>query len=397
VILMQTNKEQLETRESASPSIFALTVFGGPFEVTSWSGSTYSLLMELRRRDVLQGAASADLSKQQKIASALRNLSFDKRRLYLDVMKSDFSFRARSANANKLLSNAQGFDTVLQISALFLPRREAGRLYCSYHDGNTAVSRDPRFSFMKAAAARVMRESWEYETKFYRSMDLVFTMSDWLRDSMIRDFGAAPERVVTVGAGVNLDYENELSSTPIPRDWSKQQILFIGTNYAFKGGPQLVEAFRRVRQQLPGATLKIVGCEPQLNEPGVKVVGVLDKRDPQHVRHLRDLFEESTAFALPTLYDAFGIAYVEAMYHQLPCVGSNRCAVPEIIEDGRTGFLIDPENPADIAQRLIDLLRDPKLSQQMGEAGYHSAKRRFSWKTVCDRMLDAMSTARSKA
>jgi glycosyltransferase involved in cell wall biosynthesis len=183
----------------------------------------------------------------------------------------------------------------------------------------------------------------------------------------------------------------------MPRDWSKQQVLFIGTNYAFKGGPQLIEAFRLVRGELPRATLKIVGCHPEISEPGVEVVGVLDKRDPEHVRRLRELFEQSTAFALPTLYDAFGIAFVEAMYHQLPCVGSNRCAIPEIIEDGRTGLLVDPEDPGDIARRLQELLRDEKLSRQMGEAGYHSAKRRFSWTKVCDRMLGAIQAAGAHA
>jgi len=368
--------------------ILGLTLFGDPFDRRSWSGSNWSLFTTLQRRGVLHSAHSVDMTFPQKVTCALRNFAFDRRQIYLDLMKSKHSFAARSHNAERVLDSAsKDVDAILQVSALFRPRNGGGRLHCSYHDGNTAVSRRPEYAaFMSAASPKVMRESWAYEQEFYRHMDLVFTMSEWLRRSMIEDFGVPEDRVVAVGAGVN--FQNEIQ--PAPYAGRGRHVLFVGTNFEFKGGPVLLEAFRQVRRELPDVRLSIVGCRPDLNEPGVSVIGVLDKTDPAQEEQLRRLYNEASLFVLPTFYDAFGIAYVEAMYHRVPCIGSNRCAVPEIIADGETGFLVDPTDAGDVAQKMLTLLRDERLAAEFGERGLRRAQQSFSWQRVVDTMLHHM-------
>ena len=376
-----------------TPKILGLTVFGEPFDPRSWSGSTRSLLSCLKERDSLIEAHSVDLTPTQKLLSAARHPTPNRRRLYLNVMKSRMSYRLRSSNANRVISRAAaGYNVVLQLGALFRPCVPTGVLHCSYHDGNTAVSRRSEFAYVKASPS-VLAESWNNEQEFYPKVDLIFTMSEWLRQSMIHDFGADPANVFAVGAGPNLSYAPQLLGTPAPAPKSdKKAILFVGVDFEGKGGPTLIEAFRQVRKEIPDAQLKIVGCNPAIAESGVEVVGVLSKNDPAQEARLRSLYEEASLFALPTRFDCFGIAFVEAMYHRLPCLGSHICAIPEIIRDGETGFTLPPLAPAEWAHRMKLLLSERGLAQKMGDRAFEHAASRYSWNIVADRMLDAMTS-----
>jgi len=96
-------------------------------------------------------------------------------------------------------------------------------------------------------------------------------------------------------------------------------------------------------------------------------------------------------FALPTRFDCFGIAFVEAMYHHLPCVGSNICAIPELIRDGVTGFTLPPHDASQWADKIILLLRDERLAQQMSDRAFEHATSRYRWDLVVDRMLKSIA------
>jgi len=375
----------------ALPRVLGLTVFGPPFDPRSWSGSSSKLFSCLKRQGALVGAYSVDLTKAQKLPSATWNFSFNRRRLYLNLMKSHMSNVLRTRNALQILRQVTSdYDALLQISAMFLAAPPGGVLHCSYHDGNTALSRRAEYSYTKASR-RVLKESWQDEQRFYRGVDLVFTMSEWLRQSMITDFGVAEDQVVTVGAGPNLSYVDELTcSPPQAKDHGGKIVLFVGLDFEGKGGPTLLDAFRRVRKEIPTAKLRIVGCRPALREPGVEVVGPLDKSDPGEEARLRRLYDESSLFVLPTRYESFGIVFLEAMYHRLPCIGSRICAIPEIVRDGETGFLVLPNDPVALADRMILLLRDEGLARRMGERGFERASTNLSWERVVQRMLVAI-------
>jgi alpha-maltose-1-phosphate synthase len=382
----------IEANPAVTPKILGLSVFGPPFAPGSWSGSARSLFSVLRDNGNLFEAHSVDLTPAQKLVSALRRPAIDRRRLYLNVMKNSVSFGLRSTNARRIIECAgRDYNVVLQLGALFCPPIRDGVLHCSYHDGNTAVSRRSEYSYLKASR-RVLAESWQNEQTFYRRVHLVFTMSEWLRQSMIQDFGANPENVFAVGAGPNLSYARQLIDSPPVDTQRMKTILFVGVDFEGKGGPMLIQVFRQVRKHVPDAKLQIVGCNVPLDEPGVEVVGVLDKSDRRQEARLRQLYEEASVFALPTRFDCFGIAFVEAMYHRLPCLGSNICAIPELIRNGETGYILPPQDASQWTDKIIQLLRDERLSRTMGNRGFEYATTRYDWQCVVDRMLTAMAS-----
>ena len=102
--------------------------------------------------------------------------------------------------------------------------------------------------------ARQSRRWAELEAITCRDARYVFVPSDLVRDTMIADYGCEPERVVRVGFGTAI-YEPELP----PRSWDTQVALFVGIQFARKGGPTLLEAWAEVARELPDAELWVVG------------------------------------------------------------------------------------------------------------------------------------------
>ena len=99
-------------------------------------------------------------------------------------------------------------------------------------------------------------------------------------------------------------------------------------------------------------------------------------------------------FVLPSLEEPFGQVFLEAMASRLPCLGLRnragltRVASEEIISDRRDGFIIEPDDPDQLAEKIDLLLNDNGLREKMGEAGRKKAVERFSWDTHFDRVLN---------
>jgi phosphatidylinositol alpha-1,6-mannosyltransferase len=79
--------------------------------------------------------------------------------------------------------------------------------------------------------------------------------------------------------------------------------------------------------------------------------------------------------------EVFGYVNAEAMATAKPLVGTRVGGIPEIIDDGKTGFLVERRDTAQMAARILDLLRDPNLRRRMGEAGRKVVTERFNHKT----------------
>jgi glycosyltransferase involved in cell wall biosynthesis len=90
-------------------------------------------------------------------------------------------------------------------------------------------------------------------------------------------------------------------------------------------------------------------------------------------------YAESSIFCLPTRREPFGIAFVEAMMHRLPIVGTRVGAVPDMVEDGVNGILVEPGKAEPLARALCTLLDSPALCQQFGRRGYEKAVERYTW------------------
>jgi glycosyltransferase involved in cell wall biosynthesis len=93
---------------------------------------------------------------------------------------------------------------------------------------------------------------------------------------------------------------------------------------------------------------------------------------------------------LPTITEdeGFGIVLLEAMANGIPVVGSNIGGIPEVIVDGETGFLFEPSNYLDLAEKINILLNNKLLRQKMGQKGQELVKTQFSWTKIASQVKE---------
>jgi len=221
------------------------------------------------------------------------------------------------------------------------------------------------------------KEKWhELEHLLYRNASLIFTSSENTRRSILYDYGIEGGKVIKSGVGLTLD---TLPNTKIKNDDGKT-LLFVGKDFKRKGGFYLVEAFKKVKTVIPDARLLIVGPRKQqlkIDDSGITVLGKISDRS-----YIESLFQKASIFVMPSLCEPFGLVFLEAMAHRLPCIGTNLDAMPEIIEDEKTGFLVPPGESEVLVEKIIFLLENSTLIKEMGERGYLRLKEKFSWDNV---------------
>jgi alpha-maltose-1-phosphate synthase len=100
------------------------------------------------------------------------------------------------------------------------------------------------------------------------------------------------------------------------------------------------------------------------------------------------LLTHATVFACPSLYEPLGIVNLEAMACATAVVASRTGGIPEVVSDGVTGLLVEPDDPAALADALNVLLRDPERARAMGQAGRIRAETEFSWTAVAEQTAD---------
>jgi len=361
-----------------------------------WSGTARSLVDQLHCAGHTVEARDVDLYGTDRVLGAALTFSINRRRWGTRFHLGAPSFRLRSRNAARHIAAHRGtVDLILQIGATFEPLGRRALPHFLYCDSNIRMAEHGAKSGHSDAVSLTPPELEQVarrELDVYRRATGIFTLSERLRRSFVEDFGLPPDRVHAVHAGPNFDV------TQIPRDTPRDDlnhpptILFVGRQFHRKGGDLLVQAFRRVRERLPHARLLIAGPPAApTDDPGTSFLGDLNKNDPGGWAALVAAYRSADVFCLPTRFEPFGIAFIEAMCFGLPCVGTDAWAVPEMIVDGETGFTIPVDDVDALTDRLLRLLSDPALAGTMGRAGRVRAERHFTWQRVVERMTRAMT------
>jgi alpha-maltose-1-phosphate synthase len=369
-----------------------------PESWTSWSGITKSIVDQLRSDDHTVITADIDLYGADRVVAALSTFSPNRRRWGSRFHLGAAPFRLRSRRANRCVAaHRSHIDVILQIGATFQVSSRWGIPYFLCCDSNIRMAHrgaSTGYSDGSVVSDATLDRIAARERAVYHGAAAIFPLSERLRRSFIDDFGLAADRVRAVYAGPNFG-PGLAAAAAAPRrtDDRPPTALFVGLHFHRKGGDLLVESFRRVRTHLPAAQLLLAGVPTGFVEgPGITCLGDLNKNTPQGAAALAAAYASADVFALPTRFEPFGIAFVEAMHFGLPCIGSRAWAVPEIIADGETGFTVPVDDVDALTDRLHRLLSDPTLARTMGEAGRARARRLFTWKAVVGRMTEVITT-----
>jgi alpha-maltose-1-phosphate synthase len=370
-----------------------LTVFLGgstgsdPYSSRTWSGSSPFFLNALDQAALLDKAVGLKLPRLQNYWYLGKNFTSN-RTVWRKHFYFDPAYRLALTQTARAIPVTSPF--CLQIGHMFsLPTVISGSKCISYHDGNLSELLNSGFG-MEGVSRQRIDQALRYEEEAAQQMTAVFTFSEYLRQSFIRDYRVPSERVFNVGGAINLA---KIPNPTPTKDYALNRILFIGTEFKRKGGPQLLEAFATVRQTIPTAELHIVGPHTLDNiPPGVIFHGHLSKSDPAQSAKLEVLFRTCTLFVLPSLYEPFGIAPLEAMLYQMPAIVTNAWALRECVAPGTNGDLAEKGNAEDLATKITQLLSNPDRLATMGQQAREIALTQYTWPTVANRISQAIKS-----
>jgi glycosyltransferase involved in cell wall biosynthesis len=392
----------LDARSSIAPDRIAVKKLVGiigsgaiardPFQRSAWSGSSYRFFTELDRQGMLLRAFGVEAPALKRYLYMARNIH-PRRSVWREHFYMDVGYRrALTAEIHKRLQPEDYGNDFLQIGAMYdVGSLVNGNKCYSYHDGNLAELLRG-FHVPKGLSRKKIDRALAFERQACQGCAKVFTMSEYLRQSFIHDYGVPAERVSVIGAGINLEVIPEPS---VDKRYDNRQVLFIGVDFARKGGWELLQAFRGVSERFPDARLHLVGPReltiPAGQDRGVVYHGFLNKNEPADRARLLDLLNLCSLFVMPSLYEPFGIAPLEAMVYQMPALVTNRWALKELVTPGQTGDLVECGSVDELQTKLQTLLADPESLRRMGTAGRQRVLDHYTWDKVIGRLKTALA------
>ncbi|NOX71192.1 MAG: glycosyltransferase family 4 protein [Candidatus Micrarchaeota archaeon] len=219
-----------------------------------------------------------------------------------------------------------------------------------------------------------------------KNADGIITVSFLMKNEIIKNYGIDEKKIIVVKNG--FDVVKKSDSEFIKRKYSTGKnkiILYFGRLTRQKGVEYLIYASRQILKRYENVSIVIAGSghnEGQLKK-FVTCLGLEDKIifagyvSPEDAN---SYYNSSDIFVMPSVWEPFGIAMTEAMAHMIPVIATNRTGAAEGMKDGRDLIKIDAGNSGMLADVLIRLLDDEKLSIEIGRNGFRFCKENYSWK-----------------
>ena len=293
----------------------------------------------------------------------------------------------------------------VSISGLFLAitaRNLRNRLFYTSH----SVRRG------KKSLSRLDRMAIALENQLVKRARKAIVLNEVIREKLIMGVKAKPEDVVSVPVGIDTNsFIPNLDVGDVRQRYGlegKAAILFVGRIRADKGVEYLVRAANMVVNEFGDnkeVQFLLVGPTEEFGSGGgarspylakitrliedyglqqnVKLTGALPLND------LRKLYAACDIFVLPSLAEAMPTAPLEAMASGRPVIGTRVGGIPMQVNNGQSGFLIDPADEKQLAERIKYLIDNPAEAKEMGAYGRRLAEEEFNWSKIAERTLQA--------
>lgn len=278
---------------------------------------------------------------------------------------------------------------VLFIPASALPFIHPKKSVITIHDMNWKVYPETDTWFMR----NYLRWSYWYIT---RHAWKIIAISEATRKDLLKFYSIAAEKIVTVHQGYEqvdvpaIGQPNPLIATKLPEKF----VLFLSTLQPRKNLIRLIAAFRKLKDEHPDLPHKLV----IVGKPGWKyepILAAIEKNSDiaVYLNHVSDsdkwaVFSKASAFAMPTLYEGFGMWILESFQVGVPLVISNVASLPEIAADA--AVYCDPLDVNDIKRALQQVLMDKSLVDRLVERGTERLKQ-FSWDKCAKETLEVLT------
>ncbi len=233
--------------------------------------------------------------------------------------------------------------------------------------------------------------------------DAVITTGEEIRQRMINDNGFDSSKIFSIPTGIDLERFNPVrvkavlqSKNLLTYPFNKRgkggffSIGMIGVLRSWKGHKYFIEAMPEILNQIPDAIFYIVGDGPQ--EDNIKnFIHNLSLREKVfmlgHREDIPELLSSLNVMVQPS-YANEGVpqSILQALAMEKPVIASDAGSIKEVVIDRKTGFLIEPRNPAQLAEKVIELYRNPELMVKFGKEGRRLVEENYSIEKMLNKM-----------
>ena len=239
--------------------------------------------------------------------------------------------------------------------------------------------------------------SWA-EKSAYESADAIIAVSDGMRADVLAAYpNVDPAKVVTIRNGVDVDRFKPTADTALLAELgiTDRYAIFVGRITRQKGLAHLLRAWQNVPAEYG---LVLAAGSPDEETIGNEVKGLIEELQktrsnviwiPEMLPHekLCALLTSADLFICPSIYEPLGIVNLEAMACETAVLATRVGGIPEVVADGSTGKLVNYSGDgsaleSDLSSAISELMNNPALLKQYGEAGRKRAAAEFGWPAV---------------
>ena len=234
-------------------------------------------------------------------------------------------------------------------------------------------------------------QCWAERAAVRRSTRLV-THTNAHRVTVAHTFGVCEDSIRLVPLGIDVSAAPEEESRN--EEGGAIQLLYVGRMEHRKGTIDLLRALPLVYKKMSDFRLTLVGSD-RPHAPGNRTFAeYADAELPPAIRRrvtfegvvdddrLDRYYRECDFLVAPSLYESFGLIYLEAMRYGKPVIGCRVGGIPEVVCDKKTGLLVPPSCPEDLADAMLMLMQDSSLRCEMGKNAYAWVRDHFSMEAV---------------
>lgn len=362
-----------------------------PFAATNWSGTPAGLREGLIANGIQAIPIPCPLPAWAKYSVAI--LSRLNGANSVVVHRDPVFIAARTRAIERSIVSALPLDGLIAMGTdMYDLRRAAARHavpLATYDDGTINLFRQyPGSDISLARYPAEALDVWQArQASAWAAADRVCVSTNWVGRSIVEDFGVASEKISVVGMG------HRPRQADIGRDYCAARFLFVGVDWARKNGDRVLLAFAKLRERVPHATLDLIGRHHPVEQDGVTDHGFLDLADKAAQQRLDQLYAEASAFVLPSLFEPYGIAYLEAASAGLPIIATAHGGAREVAAGG--SIIVDPYDLDELYRAML-CLADGETARKLGLAA-KAAAANSTWSAIAAKIVGTFSLTPARA
>ncbi len=226
-----------------------------------------------------------------------------------------------------------------------------------------------------------------------RYADQIIVHGEKLKKEMMENFNKLANNIHVLPRGVNSIYKRFIKGEIKEEDNS---ILFFGRIWEYKGLRYLIEAEPLITEKVPTAKIVIAG----IGEDFRKYAKMMVHKENFIIHNqiipgdmVARLFQKASVVVLPYIEASQSGIVPLAYAFKKPVVATDVGSIPEVVDNGKTGYIVPPKNTKRLAEAIIALLKDKEKRRKMGENGYEKAKKELSWDNIAVKTVEIYKKA----